>query len=80
METCFTAVTFNILARSLGSSVIPWVINVSEHARNIVRKSHVISPDFDIKTWLRTTAEPEYKKHFHRNFASGDKESMRSMW
>ena len=80
MESSFTAVTFNILARSLGSSVIPWVINVSEHARNIVRKSRVVNPEFDIKTWLRTTAEPEYKKHFHRNFVSGDKESMRSMW
>ena len=80
MDTSFTAVTFNILARSLGSSVIPWVINVSEHARDIVRRSRVVKPEFDIKTWLRTTAEPEYKKHFHRNFASGNKECMRSMW
>jgi hypothetical protein len=79
MERTFTAVTFNILARSLGSSVIPWVLNVSDRAREIVRRS-MVNPDLDLKTWLKTVAEPEYKRHFHRNFASGNKECMRSMW
>ena len=80
MDSTFTAVTFNILARSLGSSVIPWVLNVSDRARDIVRTSRKVPSDFDIKRWLKGTAEVEYKEHFHRNFASGDKESMRSMW
>jgi hypothetical protein len=80
MDSTFTAVTFNILARSLGSSVIPWVLNVSNRARDIVGTSRDVPSDFDIKRWLRGTAEVEYKEHFHRNFASGDKESMRSMW
>lgn len=39
-----------------------------------------VKPDFKFKEWVKSVATPEYKKHFHRNYASGDKEAMRSMW
>ena len=77
MSANFTAVTFNIFARSLGSSVIPWVLSVSPHAQTIVRS---FDAKFDVKAWVKDAATKAYKLHFHRNFASGDKETMRSMW
>jgi hypothetical protein len=79
MKATFTAVTFNIFARSLGSSVIPWVLNISPEAQAIIRRSKV-NPKLDVKDWLKRSATTEYKEHFHRNFASGDKELMRSVW
>lgn len=79
MKASFTAVTFNIFARSLGSSVIPWVLNISPEAQAIISRSKV-NPKLDIKDWLKRTATIEYKQHFHRNFASGDKELMRGVW
>jgi hypothetical protein len=77
MSSRFTAVTYNIFARSLGSSVIPWVLTVSHEAQVLVER---VKPDFKFKEWVKSVATPEYKKHFHRNYASGDKEAMRSMW
>jgi hypothetical protein len=77
MSSRFTAVTYNILARSLGSSVIPWVLTVSHEAQALVDR---VRPGFKIKEWVKSVATAEYKRHFHRNHASGDKDTMRSMW
>ena len=77
MSASFTAVTYNMFARSLGSSVIPWVLSVSPQAQAIARS---VDATFDVKAWVKDVATKAYKLHFHRNFVSGDKESMRSMW
>ncbi len=77
MTSRFTAVTYNIFARSLGSSVIPWVLTVSHEAQALVDRA---KPGFNIKEWVKQVATPHYKEHFHRNHASGDKDTMRHMW
>lgn len=77
MSSRFTAVTYNIFARSLGSSVIPWVLTVSGEAQALV---DCAKPGFDIKEWVKRVATPHYKEHFHRNHSSGDKDAMRHMW
>ncbi len=56
MKASFTAVTFNKFARSLGSSVIPWVLNISPEAQAIISRSKV-NPKLDIKDWLKRTAK-----------------------
>jgi hypothetical protein len=77
MSSRFTVVTYNMFARSLGSSVIPWVLTVPPEAHALVER---FKPDFNIKDWVKSVAAPEYKRHFHRNHASGDKDTMRGMW
>ena len=72
----FRVLTYNILARSLGSNTIPWVLNVSPQTR--ARIEDKTGEAFG--TWRRTAVDEEYKRHWHKNFHSGDYAAMRALW
>jgi len=72
----FTALTYNILARSLGSNTIPWVMQVSPDTKR--RVEGVAGLPWD--EWRRGAVDAEYKRHWHKNFASGDYATMRKFW
>ena len=72
----FTALTYNILARSLGSNCIPWVMQVSEESKLRVEAAQGRSWE----AWRRGAVDDEYKRHWHKNFASGDYTAMRRLW
>ena len=72
----FRVLTYNNLARSLGSNTIPWVLNVSPQTR--ARIEDKTGEAFG--TWRRTAVDEEYKRHWHKNFHSGDYAAMRALW
>ena len=72
----FRVLTYNILARSLGSNTIPWVLNVSPQTR--ARIEDKTGEAFG--TWRRTAVDEEYKRHWHKNFHSGDYAAMRALY
>ena len=72
----FRVLTYNILARSLGSNTIPWVLNVSPQTR--ARIEDKTGQAFN--NWRRTAVDEEYKRHWHKNFHSGDYAAMRALW
>ena len=71
----FLAACYNIFARSLGSSCIPWVISIEDSWREVLEDRGDI-------TWerLRSILQKEYLKHFHKNHYCGDKNGMRRIW
>ena len=72
----FRVLTYNILARSLGSNTIPWVLNVSPQTR--ARIEDKTGEAFN--NWRRANVDDEYKRHWHKNFHSGDYAAMRALW
>ena len=72
----FRVLTYNILARSLGSNTIPWVLNVSPQTR--ARIEDKTGEAFG--AWRKTNVDEEYKRHWHKNFHSGDYAAMRALW
>ena len=73
----FIVLTYNILAKSLGSNCIPWMMEVSLELRSRVQA--LIRPrTWD--EWRREALEPAYKLHFHKNLLSGDYTTMRELW
>ena len=72
----FRVLTYNILARSLGSNTIPWVLNVSPQTR--ARIEDKTGEAFG--AWRKSNVDEEYKRHWHKNFHSGDYAAMRALW
>jgi hypothetical protein len=75
-STSFTVLSYNILARSLGSVCIPWVLKISPP----LEKAVLDTTGAPFRDWIKTVALPAYKCHFHKNYASGDKDTMRQLW
>jgi len=74
----FMIVSYNILAESLSMSTIPWVLSLSKEMES---KVDATLPNG--KTWAslkKCQIADEYKKHWHKNFASGDYKRMRKLW
>jgi hypothetical protein len=72
----FRIVTYNIFARSLGSNCIPWVLSVNDSWHEKI--TAIVECSFD--KWIESSLTPEYKKHFHKNYISGNKVEMRKLW
>mmetsp|Transcript_25085 Transcript_25085/g.75304 ORF Transcript_25085/g.75304 Transcript_25085/m.75304 type:complete len:455 (-) Transcript_25085:6-1370(-) len=75
-ENSFTVLTYNILARSLGSNTIPWVMSVSAATRARVERQ----TGQPWGEWRKAYIDDEYKRHWHKNFKSGDYTAMRRLW
>ena len=73
----FSVCTYNMLAKSLGTSTIPWVLNASP---NIQKRIEDNTPFPSFKEWVDNVLKPEYMQHFHKNFDSGNYSVMRSFW
>ncbi|CAJ1944451.1 unnamed protein product [Cylindrotheca closterium] len=73
----FTVTTYNMLARSLGTNTIPWVMDVSP---SIQRRIEQASSYDTFSKWVDNVLMPEYLQHFHKNFASGNYAAMRKFW
>ena len=69
-------VSYNILAKSLGSNCIPWVMVVSPELQRRVEVQTGLPWD----QWKDDSLGTAYKQHFHKNFASGDYSTMRTLW
>jgi endonuclease/exonuclease/phosphatase family metal-dependent hydrolase len=76
-STVFHVATYNILAKSLGTNTIPWVMTVSPLMQRRIQEA-TSRPSF--KDWVDTALKPEYMTHFHKNFASGNYATMRQFW
>mmetsp|Transcript_19275 Transcript_19275/g.60322 ORF Transcript_19275/g.60322 Transcript_19275/m.60322 type:complete len:431 (+) Transcript_19275:594-1886(+) len=72
----FRVLTYNILARSLGSNTIPWVMNVSPSTRERIEAA----TGRPWAEWRKGNVDEEYKRNWHKNFASGDYSAMRRLW
>ena len=68
--------TYNILAKSLGSNCIPWVIEISSSRKDRVEAS----TNKKWNDWRLDVLQTAYKAHFHKNDASGDYMAMRAFW
>ncbi|KAL3942189.1 MAG: hypothetical protein SGBAC_003568 [Bacillariaceae sp.] len=66
-----------MLARSLGTNTIPWVMDVSP---SIQRQIEQTSSYDTFSEWVDNVLKPEYMRHFHKNFASGNYAAMRRFW
>ena len=84
--TSFTCVSYNMLAASLGSNTIPWVMSLSPGAVAAAEKE-LKNKGSSATTWkdfVRKTLSPEYTSSFHSNYSPvwPKKESihMRSLW
>lgn len=75
-NNCFNVVTYNILAKSLGTNTIPWVMTVSPSMQQRIQEA----TSLPFKEWVDTSLKPEYMAHFHKNFAAGNYATMRSFW
>lgn len=73
----FSVATYNMLAKSLGTNTIPWVMNVSPSIRQRIEE---VTPYPSFRQWVDDVLKPEYMNHFHKNFESGNYASMRSFW
>lgn len=73
----FSVLTYNMLAKSLGTNTIPWVMKVSPTMKRRIEK---VTPYPSFNQWLDQVLKPEYLQHFHKNFASGNYAAMRSFW
>lgn len=73
----FSVATYNMLAKSLGTNTIPWVMNVSPSIRQRIEE---VTPYPTFQQWVDSILKPEYLHHFHKNFASGNYAAMRSFW
>jgi endonuclease/exonuclease/phosphatase family metal-dependent hydrolase len=85
----FGIVTYNVLAKSLGTNMIPWVMDVSPSIQKRIleqqqQQQQAYSsntnkyPSFD--RWVDARLKPEYMTHFHKNFDSGNYARMREFW
>lgn len=72
----FMAVSYNILARSLGSNCIPWVMSVSQTFQTDVESATGKS----WAVWKKEVVQSEYMRHFHKNLGTGDYTVMRQFW
>lgn len=73
----FTITTYNMLARSLGTNTIPWVMDVSLTTQRRIQEA---SSYGTFSGWVDNVLKPEYMQHFHKNFASGNYAVMRKFW
>eukprot|EP00854_Cymbomonas_tetramitiformis_P025049 gene25049-30561_t len=73
----FTALSYNILAKSLGSNCIPWVMALRDSS---LGKEVEAATGQRWEAWKDSTLSPPYKAHFHKNYASGDYHLMREFW
>ena len=71
----FSVCSYNILAKSLGSCCIPWVLDLSEELNAAVQ-------DETGKAFseLQRELTVAYRETFHRNYESGSKNGMRDLW
>ena len=86
--TDFTVLSYNILAKSLGTNTIPWVMKVSDsmeqrvlQAVNTYSSDSNSSPRYrSFSDWVDDVLKPEYMTHFHKNLDSGNYTAMRKLW
>lgn len=83
--------TYNILAKSLGSHGIPWVLSLSSDleakvdralASTTSERGHNTNPK-SVLTWKHFKSHvltPFYLRHFHKNYKSGSYTAMRLFW
>lgn len=82
----FTLVTYNILARSLGSNTVPWVMGVSPEWEARVDAHLAAAHGATARNWagVRQALAAEYGGKFHKNDATQDDplkyHSMRALW
>ena len=76
----FTITTYNMLAKSLGTNTIPWVMHVSPSLRQRILQAQQHASGDSFSTWVDQVLKPPYLQHFHKNFASGSYAAMRSFW
>lgn len=67
---------YNIFAKSLGSNTIPWVMTISLEWKHKIES--IINIPYHL--WIKNMFTNEYRQHFHKNYASGDKILMRNLW
>ena len=93
-ENGFSVVNYNILAKSLGSACIPWLINLSEEFKleinEELKKNKIFMAELDTHNSSNKQLTPfdflihrlklDYMKYFHKNPESGDKNKMRELW
>lgn len=72
----FVALTYNILAESLGSNCIPWVMTVGDQFRVAVEDAAGCTWN----DWKERNLFPEYRGHFHKNLSVADYTAMRKLW
>jgi hypothetical protein len=75
-EGALTVVTYNMLAKSLGSNCIPWMIEISPALLERIQQATGTAWN----KWRLDVLQQGYKKHFHKNVASGDYMAMRAFW
>jgi len=75
--TQFVALSYNILSRSLGSNCVPWVMVMSDEA--LVRRVERATGS-TWQAWKEAEVYGEYRRHFHKNLATGDYTTMRRLW
>ena len=73
----FSVATYNILAKSLGTNCIPWVMNVSPEIKDRIVD---VTGAHSFRDWVSQELTPQYLQHFHKNFNSGNYAAMRSFW
>jgi len=66
-----------MLARSLGTNTIPWVMDVSLPTQRRIEQA---SSYDTFNEWVDNILKPEYMQNFHKNFASGNYAAMRRFW
>lgn len=71
MDDSFHAVSYNMMAVSLGSNCIPWELQVSGSTWQAELDAHR-HEDSDLHKY--------YKKHWHKRIESGDAMLMRRLW
>ena len=76
-DSRFLVVSYSILAQSLGSSCIHWVMKIPP---DLSRRIEQIASPMKCKDWINEYLSNPYKKHFHKNYPSGDKIKMRQLW
>lgn len=72
----FVALSYNILAESLGSNCIPWVMTA---APEFIQETEAATGQ-DWSSWNKSQLTPMYRSHFHKNLAVQDYIAMRGMW
>lgn len=75
-SSSFVVLSYNILAESLGSNCIPWVMTASA---NFIRETEAATGQA-WAAWKQAHLMQTYAGHFHKNIAIGDYLAMRGLW
>lgn len=69
--------SYNVLAKSLGSNCIPWVMHCSDASLVAEVEAHTGQSWGD---WKAAVLKGDYMRHFHKNRDSHDYDTMRSLF